>query len=275
MRNRIINSTTFLLAAYFLVHFTNLISQYIILKLFNVRDVVLYFFYTSYSPPAGDWWTRVKVFFIFGIGNFVVLALMILIILLALKLSRKNFKLNVFYNWVIIVCAAFIISSIFSAPFFREASFTYIVLLWLRFQAGGGGMYLLAILTLPLIPIVGYFIKNPFMKMTNTTKLIKSRKLRMKLYFSVAFIPLFVLSIFLYILVYYIYSYPMFNAASNEGMRLLTMFAIVFFGGAFSYNKNFISIQKSNRSHVLNLPFTVLVLVSVVAMYILLWLNLS
>ncbi|MFT4646470.1 MAG: hypothetical protein ACI8ZX_002900, partial [Planctomycetota bacterium] len=33
MKNRVINSTAFLFAAYFIVHFTSLISQYIILKL--------------------------------------------------------------------------------------------------------------------------------------------------------------------------------------------------------------------------------------------------
>lgn len=275
MKNRIINSTTFLLAAYFIVHFTNLGSQYIILKLLSVRDVVMYFFYNSYSIPADTWWTRLKVFLIFGIGVFMVFLLLILVIILLLKLSRKNFKLVVFYNWLIIVCSAFIISSVFSAPFFRESAPMYIVFLWMRFQPGGGGMYFLAILFLPLIPFVAYFIKNPFIKMTNSTMWIKTRSSRLKFFAYTAFIPFFILTIILYIFVYNLYSYPILSAASNEGMRLLVIGAILFFGGLSSFNKNYISIQKSNTTHLLNMPLTILVLVVVLAIYIVLWLNLS
>ena len=52
--------------------------------------------------------------------------------------------------------------------------------------------------------------------------------------------------------------------------------AILFFAGVFSFkNKNFISIERSNTSHLSNIPLTMLVLVSICAAYVLLWLNLS
>ena len=276
MKNRIINSSTFLLAAYFIIHFFSLGSQYIILKALNVRGVTAYFFYNNYSLPPNSWWSKTKVFLIFGIELFMVFMLLVLALILVTKLSRKNHKLKVFYNWIIVVCSAFIIASILSAPFFREASPMFTVFLWMRFQDGGGGMYILALLSLPFIPLVGYFIRTPFLKMTNTVKTLKSKDVRVRWIFKTAFIPFMGLVGVLVLFVYNLYTYPLLSAASNEGMRLLVIGAILFFAGVFSFkNKNFISIERSNTSHLSNIPLTMLVLVSICAAYVLLWLNLS
>jgi hypothetical protein len=275
MKNRVINSTAFLFAAYFIVHFTSLISQYIILKLFNVRDVVLYFFYNTYSAPAESFWTKIKVFLIFGIGQFMVFMVLMLVLILFFKLSRRDYKLTVFYNWLILVCAAFIISAVFGAPFFREASSLYIVLLWMRFEAGAGGMYVLAIMSLPLIPLVAFFVRRPFLQMSNTTKWIKTKSLRLQFYFFTAIIPFLILSLILSLFIFYLYSYPIINAVSNEGMRLLILGAILFLGAIFSYNKKYLSIHKSNTVHISNTPLVVLIIVIIFSVYTLLWLNLT
>tara|TARA_B110000037_G_scaffold210660_1_gene261256 strand:- start:8758 stop:9096 length:339 start_codon:yes stop_codon:yes gene_type:complete len=112
--------------------------------------------------------------------------------------------------------------------------------------------------------------------MTNTVKTLQSKKSRVLWIFKTAFIPFMGLVGVLALFVFDLYTYPLLSAVSNEGMRLLVIGAILFFAGVFSFkNKNFISIERSNTSHLSNIPLTMLVLVSICAAYVLLWLNLS
>ena len=275
MRNRIINSTLYLFSAYFFVHFLRLISQYLVLQILNLEKLVMYFFYNSYEMPIVTWWTRIKVLLISGIATLTTAIIIAIFLILFLNLSRKKYKLNVLFNWVLLVAVSFLLADFISAPFFREESQMFTVLRWLNFEDGGGGMYAIAILMLPLIPIIGYSTHKPFLSLTNTTKWLKTRKERMKFYSKVTFIPFFILTIVISIMVYFIFNYPLMNVLSNEGMRLTIIASVLFFGIFFSNNKKYISIQKSNTLHLLNKSVLMFIIVFLLSIYILLWFNLS
>ena len=274
MKNRIINSTILLFVAYFLVHFLSNLVQYFFLKIFNVPKLVMYFFYNSYEMPINTWWTKVKVFLVSGSATIVSSLIFLLVLILILNISRKKHKLKIFYYWLLIVSSSFVLSSFIAAPFFRESVSVYNVLRWLNFESDGGGIYAIAILMLPLIPIIAYYINKPFIAMANTTRWLRTKKDRVLFYLKVTFVPLIILSLVISVMVFFIYNYPLINAIAAEGTRLFVMASILGFGAFFSFNKKYISIQKSNDTHFVETSFVLLVIVVIIAYYILLWFNL-
>lgn len=275
MKNRIFNSTLYLITAYFIIHLSRLFSQYVILKFLNMDNLVMYFFYNSYLPPAIKWWTRAKIFIINGAGTIITLIILFLSIVTFIKLSRKKYKLNVFYNWMIILSSSFLIGDFISAPFYKEISPLFNVMRWLNFENGGGGMYLLAILLIPTIPFLGYLTNKSFIKMANTTKWLKAKNLRMKFFFLNAFIPFIFLLATLFIMIYSVYNYPLMSVLSNEGVRMGVLFSILLLGLFFSFNKKYISIQKSNDMHKIDFSLSLFLISAMLSSFILLWLNLS
>jgi len=274
MKARILNSTLFLLAAYFIVHFINVLSQYIILSFLSVEKLQLTFFYNTYLSPENHWWSRSKVFLVFGIGTFFVFLLLFLAIMLIVKLSRKKYRLQVFYNWLIIVAAAFVISSFFSATFFKELSPIFTVLSWLYFKNGGEGMYLVSIVMLPLIPFVAYYTNRTFLKMSNSTQWLRTKTKRFQFYVMTAFVPFIILTVVLSVFVSLIYNYSLRHALSSEGLKILVIAAILLFGAFFNFNKKYVSIQKSNTLHHLDLSLTIFIIVSIISSFVILWFNL-
>lgn len=261
MKSRIINSTVLLLAAYYVVHFTYLITQFLALKLLDMENLSFTFFYNSFPAPEHSWWTRLKVFLVCGSGIFAVFVLVFLIALFIYKLSKKRYKLGVFYNWILMVSGAFIIAEFMAAPIFNHSTFMHSLLAWLGFESGGGGMYLVGILFLLFIPVVSYFTNEAFITTTNTTANIRTRSARLKIYFSLTLVPYFVLIIVLSLMLNASFSYDLKYILAREGMRFAALFIIIIFGAYFSFNKNFISVQKQNDFNRVNIPLTMLILI--------------
>ena len=274
MINRIINSTLFLITAYFIVQITRVFSQFQIINLLGMQRIRMSFFYNNYATPDVQWWTRLKVFMINGIGPVSSLLILFISTILFIKLSKRKFKFNVFLNWMIIVSAGFIIADFISPPFFKSQSNLYIIFRWLYLEEGGGGMYFISLIFLPVIPFVGNLINKPFLKIANTTKWLKKKELRLEFFLLTAIIPFLLLSTVLFGLFYSYINYGIKHAIPNEGMRLLTIFGILFFGGIFIFNKDYVSIQKTNDMDKITFSLNLLLITVMVAIFFILWLNL-
>ncbi len=274
MINRIFNSTLFLLTAYFIVQIARITSQFLIINLLGMQRIRMSFFYNNYANPDVQWWTRLKVFMINGIGPAITLLILFICVVVFIKLSKRKFKLNVFLNWMIIVSASFIIADFISPPFFKSQSSLYIIFRWLYLEEGGGGMYFISLIFLPVIPFIGYLTNKPFLKIANTTQWLKTKGLRLEFYLLTAMIPFFLLSTSLFVLFYSYINYSIKFAIAKEGIRLFVMFGILFFGGIFIFNKNYVSIQKTNDMDKINFSLSLLLITVMVAISFILWLNL-
>lgn len=275
MKGRVFNSSILLIAAYYVVHFSYLIFQFLALKILDIENLGLTFFYNSFLAPENEWWTKLKVFLVCGSGLLAVTILLFIFVILWLKLSRKEFRLQVFYNWIIIVSAAFIIAEFLAAPIFGSSSFLHSLLLWLRFESGGGGMYFLALFFLLFIPVVAYFTHEIFIRTTNTSADIKTRNSRLNIYLKLTFIPFVVLSIVFFFMLKLYYAYDLKYILAREATRFAILGVIIIFGAFFSYNKRFISIQKQNDFNVINIPQSLFLIILMTAMFIISYIGLG
>jgi len=275
MKSRIFNSTVLLFAAYYIVHFSYLISQFLALKILDMKTLGFTFFYNAYFPPENSWWTRLKVFLVCGIGLLSAFIILFIFIILMLKLSRKKYLLQVFYNWVIIVSSAFIIADFMAAPIFENYSFIHSLLLWLNFESGGGGMYFLSLFFLLFIPLVAYFTNETFVKTTNTTEDFKTRHARLKLYSKITFIPFVFLALGFLLMLNVHYSYELYSILAREGMRFTILLVILIFGAFFGFNKKFISIQKQNDFNKINIPLNLFLIILMLAIFFISYISLD
>lgn len=275
MKNRILNSTILLFAAYYLVHFSYLISQYLALKILGIKNLGFTFFYNSFTAPENSWWTRTKVFLVCGLGLVSIFIILFVFIILLLKLSRRKYILQVFYNWVVIVAASFIIAEFMAAPIFGFSSFLHSLLLWLRFESGGGGMYFLGLFSLLFIPAVAYFTHEIFIRTTNTTVDIKTRTLRLKLYSKLTIFPFLILTFVFSVMLNFYYSYDLNYIIAREAMRFAILGSIIVFGVFFSFNKNFVSIQKQNTFNKINIPLNLFLVILMTAIFFVSYISLD
>ncbi|MGB0884915.1 MAG: hypothetical protein ACPGVH_03830 [Chitinophagales bacterium] len=273
MKRRIFNSTIYLVTAFYLCNIAYVLSQFFILKLLNFDRLKLYFFYNSYLAKDATWWTRIKVYLVCGIGIATISAILFIAIISFIKLSRKKHRLQVFYNWLIIVASSIIIAEFVAASFYTEYTNMYFLLRWSNFDHLGSGMYIVTIFALITIPFLAYFTSKYFLKMTNTTKHIKTKSSRLKFYFQTAFIPYFVLVFIFAFLINSVYSYESNYFMSREVMRLAVLGLVLLFGVFFNFNKNYISIQKTNNTHKVNIALSLFLTIAMSAYFVVLYIN--
>lgn len=275
MKIRVLNATLLLLTAFYIVQLSYVGSQYLMLNILDVNEVMMHFFYNSYIAPENNWWTKSYVLLITGIGTFSSFLVFFISLIAYIKMSRKHYRLQVLYLWLMAVSLSYIIGDFISAPFNGQYANMYNAMRWIGFADGGGGMYVVALLFLVTTPIIAYFINKPFFKTSNTTQFLKTKTMRLKYFFQIAIIPFFTLLFILFIMLNIVFSYEFNYILSREVMHLLSLAIILALSLFFSYNKSYISIYKENTFHHFDLALTLLIFFSLFSIFFLLFLNLD
>ena len=267
MFNRIFNSTLYFVVAYFLVHVIVLFLKLIMIKFVGIDHAAMYFTIIDFDPWGYKEWSRLKISLVYGLPTFAALIMAVLMMIPYKNVKRNDSRRKIFLLWFIVVALTFFITEFIRTPYLKSDLSSVYAWFFIPVEVS----FAVSFISIPLIPLIGYFASRSVVRTTDTRDWIRSTSKRMSYFFNVTIVPLLIGSVFVSAMFLFISSYPTKVFLGQEFLRLLIVGLILLSGLFFSGNKKYINIRKSSNLAYAQMEVSAIIIIAMIILYALLW----